>query len=46
MGRLSNLQFYDHEQQLQEDNFGSCNEYINWDYNEQEQEDEVIQFIR
>ena len=48
MGRLSNLHFYDDDQQVHEGDYGSYNDFVNWDYDEQEQEqeEEVRKFKR
>lgn len=44
VGRLSNLHFYDNDLQVHEGDYGSFNDFVNWDYDEQEQEQEVRKF--
>ena len=46
MGRLSNLHFYDDDQQVHEGDYGSFNDFVDSDYDEQEQEEEVRKFKR
>jgi len=46
VSRLSNLHFYDDDQQVHEGDYGSFNDFVDSDYDEQEQEEEVRKFKR